>query len=285
MGVSYGNTAPNESTLHLMRSQLFVMPPADLYSSRKYTFMGKYPTYGYYNYLRPGLVQKIKRQRFEVALRLAKPWFYRSNAIDFGCADGVLLPSLSQYFKSVVGFEASESFVEVAQELCARLTLRNVRVVCNKGKLAEESMPDLQGESFNTAFLLETLEHVGEMPNMYETKMQFLDSLFKLLGSNGVVIVSVPKMVGILFLAKYAVQTLLRMNRERYTLVQLLKSSLLKNTNGLEPLWARGHKGFNHLKLESYLEKEFTIVQRASTVTTQLYLVRQRSATQAAPTG
>jgi len=261
-----------------MARELFVKPPAEFYSANKYQYFDDYPTYTYYNYLRPGVIQKIKRRRFEVALRLAEPWFYRSNAIDFGCSDGVFLPSLSRYFKSVVGFDVNPTRIGIAEDLCDQLDLRNVRVVCTESKPTDSFIPALQRERYTIAFVLETLEHIGQQPCVYESKIECIESLFNLLDDDAVIIISVPKMVGISFLAKYAVQTLLHMRRESYTLSQLLKSSLLQNTEELEQLWDGaawdgGHKGFNHIKLEKYLEQKFTIRRKAGTVTTRFYVV------------
>lgn len=261
-----------------MARELFVLPPAEFYSANKYHYFDDYPTYTYYNYLRPGVIQKIKRRRFEFALKLAEPWFYRSNAIDFGCSDGVFLPSLSRYFKSVVGIDVNPTRIEIAEDLCDRLGLRNVRVVCTENSSTDGFIHQLQGTPYAIAFILETLEHIGQQPHVYESKIECVESLFKLLDEDAVIVISVPKMVGISFLAKYVVQTVLHMRRESYTLGQLLKSSFLKNTEELEQFWDGaawdgGHKGFNHIKLEKYLEQKFTILRKAGSVTTQFYVV------------
>src|SRR2546423_331631 len=79
---------------------LFVLPPAEVFSDPSHAVHGG--LYSQYNYLRPGIIQKLKRGRFEKALQLARPYFGTGAALDFGCADGVFLPSLANYFEAVV---------------------------------------------------------------------------------------------------------------------------------------------------------------------------------------
>ena len=251
------------------KNRLFVPPPTDLFARPRDDRL----VYGYYNYLRPGLIPRIKRQRFEVALDLAKPWFHDCSAIDFGCADGVFLPTLSGYFSTVVGFDSNRRRLKLADELCKHLNLPNVQAICTDGRPPIQFKSITEGEEFRIAFVLETLEHVGVQPNVYESKMDFLQSLFELLRDDGVIIVSVPKMVGMVFLLKYIVQTVTGIHRQSYTLSELLKSSFLKNTDDLEAGWNGRHKGFNHLKLESFLNRRFQIVKKKSTLITQFYIL------------
>lgn len=257
----------------LTSDRLSVMPPLEFFSSERFHYFNEYPTYGYYNYLRPGVVQRMKRHRFEVALRLAEPWFHSSNAIDFGCADGGLLPSLSRHFGEVVGIDTNAHQVEVAQELCQALELHNMQVVRNSGKTVQESGKALKVKQYGVAFLLETLEHVGEQPDIYESKMRFLDGLLGLLRGDSVVIVSVPKMVGLTFLAKYIVQTALRMNHENYTLGQLRAVIPAKEYGRIGAVVGCKHKGFNHVKLEKHLADNFRVLGAMSTLTTRFYVV------------
>jgi len=73
-------------------ASLFVKPDVSAFAADPKAFYYKnYLTYSHYNYLRPGLVSKVKRRRLEVALEMARPWFGRAAALDIGCADGILL--------------------------------------------------------------------------------------------------------------------------------------------------------------------------------------------------
>ena len=49
---------------------LFVLPPASLFNDPSRPM-----SYSVYNYLRPGLIQSLKRGRFEKALELARPQY------------------------------------------------------------------------------------------------------------------------------------------------------------------------------------------------------------------
>ena len=126
-------------------------------------------------------------------------------------------------------------------------------------------------------WLLETLEHIGRQPDMWESKSQFLESCFELLDDDGHIVITVPKMVGLGFLVKYIIQNVfLRVKHDRMEFSNLLKSVFLKNTDALESRWNGGHVGFNHLKLDKVLAKNFKIVRRQETLISCLYLVRRR---------
>jgi len=47
------------------------------------------------------------------ALDLTKNYFGKANVIDFGCADGVLLHSLSKYFNNVVGVDIDSESIKI----------------------------------------------------------------------------------------------------------------------------------------------------------------------------
>lgn len=266
---------------------LFVRPPADAFKDITTRDYVGYATYSQYNYLRPGLVPRIKTARFEKALQIAREsgrLTKNNNAIDFGCADGVLLPSLCKHFGHVLGVDNSAKFVDQASALVRQLGLTNVELYCNAGKSFEDVARAIQasGKSYQIAFLLETLEHIGDpaaTPRMYEAKVEFVRSLLGLLdeGAGGAVIVSVPCMVGLRFLAKYIIQATLRLHHERLTLPQLLRSSWggLRSTDDLEPLWKGGHIGFNHIKLERHLRAAFPRMRRWSTLTSEFYLIER----------
>lgn len=235
-----------------------------------------YSTYSHYNYLRPGLVSRIKRQRFEQALRLVSDRFGRANAIDCGCSDGIFLPSLSKHFNFVTAFDLLPYDVETAQRLAGQLKLANTDIFCNQGMSFAQVKQRLGDRPHKVMFVLETLEHVGDATRMWESRVEFIEELFTLLTDDGVIVVSVPKMVGPAFLAKYTAQTLLRMPHEHQSFGQLLKSSFLNNTDALEPHWDGRHNGFNHLKLERAIAERFRIVRRKNMLATAMYAIGRK---------
>lgn len=92
-------------------------------------------------------------------------------------------------------------------------------------------------------FLLEVMEHVGELPALYESKMAFLRQALAFAGPGGRVILSVPKMVGPAFLAQRAGQWLFRQQRERLTWGELLRSGAVGGHHGARAPVARGPCG------------------------------------------
>lgn len=254
---------------------LFVMPPTDVFTSKQYTYGQGHRTYTSYNYLGGGIIPRLKRSRFEVALRLVRDRLGRTNAIDFGCADGVFIPSLSKHFRHVVAVDESASAIQVAEHVVRRLSLDNVKLICNSG-IPPRALGSQFEHPYAVLFLLETLEHVGQQGSLYESKIEFLESLFDLLEADGVIVISIPKMVGFPFLLKYAVQHLLRMHHEKLDWRSLIRAGVFKDTERLEPQWSGGHIGFNNAKLERYLGRHFTIVRKRDLIFSEFYVVRRR---------
>ena len=254
---------------------LFVRPSSDVYTSKAFDLGGGYGTYAQFNYLRPGLIPRLKRHRFEVALRLARPHFGRGPAVDFGCADGVLVPSLAKFFPRVTAFDTDEDVLRPARALVDALGLGNVRIVNNRG-MSLEQMREAVGTPARVLFLLETLEHVGDPARLYPSKVEFVEGLFTLLEPDGVIVVSVPKMVGVPFLLKYGVQSALRLPHEHQTLRQLLRSGILKDTEELEQHWNGKHNGFNNAKLGRHLRSSFEIEARRDMLFSEFFVLRRR---------
>jgi SAM-dependent methyltransferase len=254
-------------------SRLFVKPPANVYGA------AGGPTYTGYNYLGGGPVAWVKRRHFEAALDYARPWFDRAPVIDFGCADGVFLPSLSRRFPSVRAVDLSPIFTDLAQRVVDELALDNVRVVCNERRsmasLADEFAPD----ECELLFLLETLEHVGDPRRFYESKIDFLNDLFGLLAPTGRIVISVPTMVGLPFLVQRMVLGALRMTREPISAPDFARAVFLRRADTLEADWQpHKHLGFNHVELERHLRREFAVVHRQSLVFTELFVIARTGA-------
>ena len=239
-----------------------------------YEYRPGYKTYTEYNYLRAGrMASYLKTLHFDTALRMTKPFFGQANVIDFGCCDGPFLPSLARYFPKVLGVDIVPEFVEIASKLCDVLNLNNVDVLCN----ASSSFPALasrfSGTPYQVLFLLETLEHVGTSENMYGSKIAFLEEVFSLVEDEGIVILSVPKMVGLSFLIQRLGLKMLRMYREPISFTDLWKAVLFSDTSGLEKKWTREHLGFNHKTLEKALKKDFVIHNRKDLFFQMIYVV------------
>ncbi|HEY1628924.1 MAG TPA: hypothetical protein VGF52_03630, partial [Tepidisphaeraceae bacterium] len=156
--------------------------------------------------------------------------------------------------------------------------LPNVSLICNANQSFDElreKIPQIAG-GYQAAFLLETLEHVGERGRLYPSKMEFLRELFSLLNDTGAIIISVPKMVGIGFLAKHTLQTALRIPTEKISFRDFCSASFLKNTDAMEKNWDGKHLGFNHLKLTDALEKNFEVRKQLGTLSSIFYVVSRK---------
>jgi len=261
-------------------ASLFVKPDVSAFAADPKAFYYKnYLTYSHYNYLRPGLVSKVKRRRLEVALEMARPWFGRAAALDIGCADGILLPSLAKHFPHVTAIDLAPDYVQLATNLASKLGLTNVETVCNRDMSFDDLRRRLSGSGrqYGVAFLLETLEHIGTSPaTMYQDKLAFLDECFSLLRPDGMIVISVPKMVGVAFLLKYAVQTSLRMHKEPVSFKEGMRAGLFKDASLLEPRWAGGHVGFDDAKLGRLLSEKYNVVERRNLAVTMMWAVSRR---------
>ena len=233
----------------------FVQPP--LVTLEGYNYCEGYRTYSEYNYLRPGIRSYFKKKHFETALKLTERYFYRCNVLDFGCADGIFLPSLSKYFNYVVGIDSDPIAIRIAHKLCKELSLKNVELICNEVLTIDDLKSRLSTERYDVLFLLETLEHVGDKDSLYESKIDFLERISTLIEDRGILVVSVPKMVGIPFLVQRLGLEMMKMQREPVSMIDLFKASFLNDTEDLEKRWCGGHLGFNHKKLERSLQKRF----------------------------
>ncbi|MCL0090481.1 class I SAM-dependent methyltransferase [Dehalococcoidia bacterium] len=233
-------------------------------------------TYSEYNYLRPGVASFLRTRHFEYALRLTKDYFHKCNVIDFGCADGPFLPSLAKYFNGVVAIDKNPKFVDLASKVVSARGLKNVKLICNSDLTLDDVRSRIGSERHHILYLLETLEHVGDKSNLWESKVNFVKELFDLIDERGIIVISVPNMVGIPFLLQRHGFFLLGANREPISKTNLFRASFFNDTSDLEEQWRGGHLGFNHKKLESHLEKEFCILKRKNVVF-QLMYICQRS--------
>ena len=129
---------------------------------------------------------------------------------------------------------------------------------------------------YHILFLLETLEHIGDKSNLWESKVNFFKELSELIDENGIIVISVPNMVGIPFLFQRCGLFLLNANREPISRTNLLRASFIGDTTDLEKKWLGGHLGFNHKKLEISLKKEFHILKKRNIFFQVIYICSRR---------
>ena len=224
----------------------------------------------------------LRTRHFEYALRLTQQYFNKFNVIDFGCADGPLLPSLAKYFNYVIGIDTEPDFIELASRVVDSSGLKKVILICNKNLTADELKFKLRDYKFEILFLLETIEHIGDRNDLWHSKIKFINELFTLLEQDGIIVVSVPKMVGIPFLLQRIGLFTLNSERENISFDNLIRSSVFKDTTSLEKNWQSwqmgkiGHLGFNHLKLERLLEKEFNIIKKKDIFSQIIYVMQKK---------
>ena len=256
--------------------RFLVLPPREIFSSACDESPGS-SRYSLRNYYDRTPIGWARRRRLERSLHLAlgSNRFGR-KCIDMGCADGILLPTLSKHFDEVVGVDRSRRSVDISTSIVNRLGLKNVSLFCNR-ELSTEEIRRRIGDGFKIMFLLETLEHVGDQPHRWEKMMAFLHECFSLLEPDGRIVISVPKMVGAVVIFKELLQRFTgRLDRPPLTFRQLLRSGFLRNTDELEVCW-RGHVGFNHLRLDGYLADHFNVVHRSESLISVFCVIDRRT--------
>jgi 2-polyprenyl-3-methyl-5-hydroxy-6-metoxy-1,4-benzoquinol methylase len=259
---------------------LFIPPKIlAMQDDETYTYHRGVKTYTAYNY-GGGIASNLKIRHFKVALNATKKYFCRANAIDYGCADGPFLPSLSRYFKSVVGVDQKREFVDLATRLVKEMRLSNVDVICNREMINSQLALKLRERHCEVLFLMEVVEHVGDIDDPYGSKMRFLTELFKLLCNDGVIVLSIPKMFGFSYLMQIVGLRLsgqhLPFPDDKYRIQDILKQGLFINTEKYEKDWHGYHVGFNYKKLETQLNKDFRIIKAEDLIFQKLYIIKQR---------
>ncbi len=242
----------------------FIMPP--LVQIDNYSYSGC-RSYSEYNYLRPGWASKFKIAHFNMALELAKGMPKESSVIDFGCCDGAFLPTLSHYFDDVVGLDLHPEFIEMAKIVVK--DAKNVKAFATENMSFSE-IKDQVGRKYDMMFILEVLEHVGDVGNQYPSRMKFLKDI-SILADRA--IITIPKMTGVSFLMQRAGFRCLGVKSDKMTTGQLLKAGLFSDTCELEPRWDHGHIGFNDKLFEKTLKENFKIIKKKKDMFQNGYLI------------
>lgn len=236
-------------------------------------------SYSEYNYSASGISSYIKTGHFEAVLQLTKEYFNKCNVIDFGCADGIFLPSISKYFNNVFAFDIKQEFIDDAEYLKQKMRLNNVELLCTKGLDFREIKESLKGKEYHIVYLLEVMEHIGDKgETMYADKKNFLINVSNLIEKGGIIVISVPKMIGLSFLIQRIGLSILGLGREPISFSNFMKSVFLCDASSMEKnWWNNGHMGFNHLKFEKSFSPEFEIIRKKNLLFQAVYLIKRKN--------
>ena len=260
----------------------FIEPISVAQESDKYNYLGS--TYTDANYGK-GIAGYLKKRHFEAALALTAEYFHSVNVIDYGCADGPFLPSLSNYFNNVIGIDVNPNYLDVAFRLIQTMNLKNVRLICNEN--IQPSQPivrtdfiksKFEGQNYQIIFLLESLEHIGDKNNLYSSQVEYLKELFKMIDDDGIMVISVPKMFGLAYLFQIIGLRLLGQHPEYsyHSFITLIKAAFWIDTDSIEKLWRGYHEGYNYKKLEKNLQKNFHILSAKDIVFQKIFLIKNK---------
>lgn len=232
-----------------------------------------YACFNYYG----SLSSKIKLAHFEKALGFSTSYFGKSaRALDLGCADGIFLPSLSKYFKEVIGIDYSPAFIDNSNDIIKKLNLKNITLFCNQDQSLPEISKKIQAP-VDIIYSLEVLEHVGHKESMYQDKLQFLVEASQMLKNDGIFVVSVPRMIGWSFFVQRFGLRLLRVTTEPISWKNFIKAVVFNNTDNLEKdWWPGGHMGFNHNKLEAKIKLNFEIIKKKKMLFQVFYVFKKK---------
>ena len=260
----------------LVRRRRFQPPPAELYATADTEYLPGHATYADYNYLSGGPLAQIKAAHFEAALDLVSDLVGTTGAIDFGCADGVFLPTLDRSFDPVLGIDDDPAMIVQARRVADALGLQ-AELVASTGLSWEDLRERMDTARYGVVFLLETLEHIGTADDMVGSRIAFLHELFTIAAPGATIVLSVPNMVGLPFAIQRMGLAATGSNREPIAAGDLVRAVVLKDVDRLEPKWVRhSHLGFNHRKLERAMRRELDVVGKRDLIFSKVYAVRNR---------
>lgn len=118
-------------------------------------------------------------KRYELALSMIRQG---DSALDFGCGNGALVPSLSKMFKSVYAVDTAESKVRATTSTCSRLSITNVNI---SHVSPGNELRDLRDEMFDCICALDVLEHISHASSV-------VSEFLRVLKADGYLIVSIP---------------------------------------------------------------------------------------------
>jgi hypothetical protein len=256
----------------LLRRRRFQPPPAELYATAEAEYLPGHATYTDYNYLSAGPLAQIKSAHFEAALDLVTDLVGTTGAIDFGCADGVFLPTLERWFDYVLGIDDDpDDRARAACRRCARAASRDRR---QHGDELGELRERVDTARYGVVFLPR-----GSSTSAPPTTWWARGSPSSTSCSRS------PRRRDDCALGpehgRLAVRHSARgpggyrQHGEPIAARDLVRAVVLKDVDRLEPKWQRhSHLGFNHRKLERAMRREFDVVGKRDLIFSKVYAVR-----------
>ncbi len=227
-------------------------------------YLNDFRSYSDYNYI-SGKLKIFKRSHYYKALELSQS-FLKKNlvAIDYGCSDGFFSFTLSKYYKKVIGIDNDKKSLEFAEEIKKINGIENIEFITIKDLIPNNIKKKITSLKISIIYCLEVIEHIYDKRNPYQVKINKIKELLDILSDDGRLIVSIPNMIGFSLFLKFLISRIYGgVNREKISLINLLKAVFLKDTNNLlkdiidlYPGDWGVHTGFNHKYLEYYLKKE-----------------------------
>ncbi len=171
----------------------------------------------------------------------------QSSVLDLGIAEGPFLPTLSVYFKSVVGVDMDFRAIETAKRIVdfPKHTLHNISLsVANGYRLPFKT------DSFDLLFCLEVIEHVSNTKTL-------LSEISRVLKPNGIFVCSVPIEIGVPLLLRHIAGKVFRFLRDKYSAIELMDGVLGRNleTRRLNENLLHSHRFFDWKKALQAVEK------------------------------
>ena len=164
-------------------------------------------------------IQNLFNSLLQAALSLVPARVPDSPILDVGTAEGPFLPTLSKYFKQVVGLDINYDHIKVAQNIMKYPLNKLCNVLLS---IADGSALPFKTNSFKIVFCMETLEHVVDIPFV-------LNEISRVLTRGGVLIASVPIETGLSLLIRQIAGKILRFQRDEYNQRELSDAILERN--------------------------------------------------------
>lgn len=167
------------------------------------------------------------------------------SVLELGCFDGRAVEYLPEIPARYLGLDAGwEDALTLARARWAKHPHLEFRECQSAAQM------NLQGEKFDLALALETLEHISP-----EELENYLAEIAKALKPSGVFLVTIPNEIGPVFAAKHVLKVLFIGNPEEYTPGEFVWQALGRT----EKVRRREHKGFHYGRMISTLRKYFDV--------------------------
>jgi len=172
--------------------------------------------------------------------------FSYESVIELGCFDGKLIEFLPWQPKRYVGFDSNwEGGLDLALQKWQQFPQYSFVKAC-----VPEDMSLEEGDSFDIAVIMETLEHV--VPESVDDYLRKIEEHTK-----GYVFITVPNEKGIVFLVKWLAKKLLFKDARQYSLPELFNATLGR----MHKVKRFQHKGFDYSALVREVEHHFELVR------------------------